>query len=144
VTFEFLSPDENTPSGSNNRSCVLMIDNGQIRSLITGDIEQAVERYLVRNSDVQLGADILLVPHQGSKTSSTERFIDAVSPSLALVAAGYLNHYGHPHEQVIQRYAERGIPVLSTQNHGSIRLSVERTEIHTESFRSAEARFWRR
>lgn len=140
--FRFVSPDEHTPNGSNNRSCVLMIEHAGVRLLLTGDIEKQVERYLVRSDAEDLRANILLVPHQGSKTSSTPEFIDAVQPSLALIAAGYRNHYGHPHADVTQRYSERGIKILSTIQDGSIAIDVDQQGWRVSRYRDLNQRFW--
>ena len=111
--------------------------------MIAGDIEKQVERQLLdRKTD--LSADILLVPHQGSKTSSTEAFIDAVNPNLALIAAGYLNQYGHPHPEVTKRYNQRGIALLSTIESGSIQVEISLNDRQIKSFRESQKRFWQR
>lgn len=144
ITFTLLGPDRGTPQGSNNRSCVLKVSNGSTDLLITGDIEKRVERYMSNTLNEALAADILLVPHQGSKTSSTVEFLDQVNPHLALVAAGYKNHYGHPHPKVLARYANAGIDVLSTIDHGSIRITAVGDTIITERYRGDHRRFWRR
>ena len=139
--FSIISPDSTTAKGSNNRSCVLRIEHQGVSVLITGDIEKRVERQLLANS-ANLQASIMLVPHQGSKTSSTAAFIDAVNPELALVAAGYLNHYGHPHPKVVKRYVDRGIPLLSTVDSGSIEIHVSEGGYKVGRFRSSSRRFW--
>jgi len=139
--FSFLSPSEETPKGSNNWSCVLRIEHHNTVILLTGDIEKQVERYLL-SRQANLKADVLLVPHQGSKTSSTADFIDAVEPSTALLAAGYKNQYGHPHQDVSARYQTRGIKVLSTIEHGTIDLVVSPTGIDIASYRQNHRRFW--
>ncbi|RBP50834.1 DNA internalization-related competence protein ComEC/Rec2 [Arenicella xantha] len=140
--LRFLSPDAGTPVGSNNRSCVLMLEHAGVRVLLTGDIEKQVERYLFRKPDSDLSADIMLVPHQGSKTSSTREFVDAVDPQLALVAAGYLNHYGHPHATVLERYYERQVSVMSTIESGSILLEIDNDDWRVSSYRQLAQRFW--
>lgn len=142
VSFAILSPNAATPAGSNNHSCVLRVGNGHLTALITGDIEKQVERYLLAQQTPALSADFMLVPHQGSKTSSTEEFIDAVDPHLALVAAGYKNHYRHPHDKVLRRYKERDIAVLSTISSGSIQLKIKGKSWSGVSYRDAEKRFW--
>lgn len=144
VEFKFLSPEVNSPQGSNNRSCVLMLSTHDWRLLITGDIERSVEKYLLKTNKAALAADIMLVPHQGSKTSSTDDFLQAVSPKMALLAAGYRNHYGHPHDSVMARYQARGIEVLSTVNSGTIELSFAAQELQVRRYRQHQARFWRR
>ena len=139
--FRILSPDKTTPSGSNNRSCVLLIEHGGTRILLSGDIEKQVEQHLLQIG-VDLSADVLLVPHQGSKTSSTQNFIDAVNPSMAMVAAGYLNHYGHPNSEVINRYKRKRIPVLSTITSGSIEVRVKSEGFSINQYRRDSRRFW--
>lgn len=152
--FDIISPDQHTPQGSNNRSCVLRIQHNDTIILLTGDIEKQVERYLLakfktqdskaQNSKTQnsLAADIMLMPHQGSKTSSTVSFIEAVSPKIALVAAGYLNHYHHPHSEVLERYSQRNIAVLSTIDSGTIELIMRDKQIVINEFRRTQRRFW--
>ena len=142
--FTIISPDAHTPKGSNNHSCVLKVRHGGVDTLITGDIEKRVERYLINNRQA-LNADIMLIPHQGSKTSSTAAFLDAVKPKLALVAAGYNNQYGHPHPKVMARYAARGIKVLSTINSGTILLSIDSSNTgqwKVQQYRQTNRRFW--
>ena len=139
--FTFLSPQQDTPKGSNNWSCVLMVEHAGQKVLITGDIEKQVERFLVENNN-ELNADLMLVPHQGSKTSSTPAFIDAVNPSLAVVAAGYQNHYGHPHPTIMKRYQDAGINVLSTIEHGTIEIAIDQNGMVWNSYRTKNRRFW--
>lgn len=140
--LSIISPDRNTPSGSNNRSCVLLVEHFGTRLLITGDIEKQVERYLLNTRREMLAANVMLVPHQGSKTSSTAEFIAAVQPQLALLAAGYRNHYGHPHKDVVQRYAEREINLVSSIENGSVRLTIDQKGWRRASYRDAQRRFW--
>jgi len=139
--FTILSPEPDTPTGSNNRSCVLRLEHHGTSVLISGDIEKQVERFLLKQ-DIALNADILLVPHQGSKTSSTAAFIDAVAPRLALVAAGYKNHYGHPHPSVSQRYRERNIPMWSTVTSGTIEIAIDQYGFDWQRYRQVNRRFW--
>lgn len=143
IRFSILSPDQATPSGSNNLSCVLKISNGWVDTLITGDIEKPVEDHLL-NQAIDLGSDILLVPHQGSKTSSTQAFINAVNPKVALIAAGYRNHYGHPHPLVEKRYIESGIELYSTIDSGTILLNIKGNSISSQSYRIVNKGFWHR
>ena len=83
------------------------------RVLLTGDIgSEAEERLLAAATD--LGADVLKIAHHGSKTSTTEAFLRAVAPRLALISAGPNNPYGHPAPPVLERLAGAGIPVLRT------------------------------
>jgi len=138
-----LSPEEQTPQGSNNRSCVLLLEHFGTRILLSGDIEKPVENYLVAGHADKLSADLLLVPHQGSKTSSTADFLDIVAPSVAMLAAGYRNHYRHPHFSVVKRYEDRGIDLYSTIDSGSILFEIGRKGWSISQYRQAQSRFWR-
>ena len=142
VVFEFLGPDIQTPLGSNNRSCVLRITGRGGAVLLPGDIEKEVELDLVQRFPDKLDADVLLVPHQGSRTSSRAVFLERVSPGLAIVASGYLNSYGHPHAEVISRYSARGIPVFNTAGSGTVTVSVRPGEIEVQEYRRTHRRFW--
>ena len=98
----------------NNSSCVLQISNAQGRILLTGDIEKQAEDYLTKTYDEALSSQILVIPHHGSKTSSTASFLDKVSPQYAIVSYGFDNRYHFPHEPVMQRFKLRKILVTST------------------------------
>ena len=129
VDFEFLHPravDYAVRSDKPNTvSCVLRITAAADArgkgacALLTGDIERAQELALVSAQGDRLRCELLLVPHHGSKTSSSEVFLDAVQPRVALVQAGYRNRYGHPAEPVMARYAQRGIPVWTSPACGA-------------------------
>ena len=119
VDFEVLHPlasDYDTPRKSNAMSCVLRISNGKRTALLVGDLEAPQERYLASNPELaeKIRADFLLMPHHGSKTSSSAVFLDAVKPQIALAQAGYRNRFGHPVESVLERYRERGIQVVKS------------------------------
>ncbi|MES2385201.1 MAG: DNA internalization-related competence protein ComEC/Rec2 [Pseudomonadota bacterium] len=127
VDFEVLHPyagDYATTLKPNAMSCVLRIFNGKTTALLAGDIELAQEQRLVA-SGLDLRADLLLVPHHGSKTSSSAAFLDAVRPTLALAQAGYRNRFGHPALPVLERYRERGIRVVSSPACGAASWSSE-------------------
>ncbi|WP_296447517.1 DNA internalization-related competence protein ComEC/Rec2 [Rhodoferax sp. UBA5149] len=121
VDFEVLHPragDYDAANKSNAMSCTLRISNGVQSALLAGDIEQAQEARLVAEG-ASLKVDVLLVPHHGSKTSSSAAFLDAVQPRIALVQAGYRNRFGHPAEPVLARYAERHIRVVDSPHCGA-------------------------
>ena len=117
------APDYEAALTSNAMSCVLRISNGAQSALLAGDIEQAQETRLVVEEAAggasRLQADVLLVPHHGSKTSSSAALLDAVQPRIALVQAGYRNRFGHPAQAVLVRYAERHIQVVDTPHCGA-------------------------
>ena len=87
--------------------------------LITGDIEAAQEAALVARSAEALRSQVLLVPHHGSRTSSTRAFVQAVRPSVAVVQAGYRSRYGHPAPDVLARYQAEGIAVSRSDDCGA-------------------------
>ena len=124
VDFEVLHPpaaDYASQAKSNAMSCVLRISNGVQTALLAGDLEAAQELRLVATPELyaKLKANYLLVPHHGSKTSSTGPFLDAVQPQLALAQAGYRNRFNHPVASVLQRYSERNIGVFNSASCGA-------------------------
>jgi competence protein ComEC len=122
VRFEVLHPraeDHVAGAKPNTLSCVLRVQ-GQGRSvLLTGDIERDQESALFHRGRDALKTDVLLLPHHGSRTSSSAAFLDAVAPRLAVVQAGYRSRYGHPAADVMARYAERGIEVVRSDRCGA-------------------------
>jgi competence protein ComEC len=87
--------------------------------LLTGDIESAQEAALLRRPGVVLQSTWLVVPHHGSRTSSSEPFLDAVRPAQAIVQAGYRSRFGHPAPDVLARYTARGIDVVRSDQCGA-------------------------
>ena len=111
----------------NDRSLVVLASFGGRRVLLTGDIEAAAERELLkRYPDVLADVDILKVAHHGSRTSSTPAWLDHTRPSLALLSAGLENRYGHPAPEVVLQLEERGIRTLRTDEHGLVRIAIDR------------------
>lgn len=126
LNFKGLWPDPNFPEllkSDNNLSCVIRITDGINSILLAGDIEYSVERILVhlhRQKKINLGSDILVVPHHGSKTSSTASFISAVSPQYSVVSAGFRNRWKMPAIEVVRRHETAGIELLNTAQSGQI------------------------
>jgi len=146
VSFEFLHPRGEALSGrsarANNRSCVLRIESKGGRVLLTGDIERAAERELLRHTPKLLTAEALLVPHHGSASSSSPEFVKQVAPRYAIFAAGYRNRFGHPREDVLARYREVGSELLRTDSGGAIRMRFEPEGIQVEAQRERARRYW--
>ena len=145
VSFEVLHPfdtDYRSFTRPNAVSCVLRIGNGRATVLLAGDIERLQEAALVaRTAQAHLRADVLLVPHHGSKTSSSEALLDAVRPRIALVQAGYRNRFGHPAGEVVARYTERGARLVESARCGAAHWVSERpAELACE--RGRRARYW--
>ena len=110
---------------ANDLSCVLKVSAAGGSALLTGDIEARTEADLVRREGAQLHADILVVPHHGSRTSSTPEFIDAVAPDVAVFTPGYRNRFGHPRPEILARYVGAGIASYRTDNDGALSFAVE-------------------
>ncbi len=122
VFFEVLHPslaqnDGSKPRSPNAVSCVLRISAGQRSALLAGDIEAPQEKALVQQGLAPV--DLLLVPHHGSKTSSSAEFLQALRPKLALVQAGYRNRFGHPAPAVVARYAQMNIRLVGSVQCGA-------------------------
>ena len=110
---------------------------------MTGDIEARVEYRLVGRYPLDLKADILIVPHHGSGTSSTKTFIDTVQPRMALFSAGYRSRFGHPKKSIVQRYQDRQIEVWNTAETGAISIRLSDDGISTPILaREQMRRYW--
>jgi competence protein ComEC len=143
VLFEVLHPlagDYEAAARSNALSCVLRVGNARVHALLAGDVERPQELLLVARSQ-GLRADWLLVPHHGSRTSSSDPFLDAVRPSLALAQAGYRNRFGHPAAEVVRRYAAHGIPLAVSPACGALAWG-SRAPTLVRCERLAEPRYW--
>jgi competence protein ComEC len=119
--LEILAPsdDYRADKVGNNDSLVLRISYGSRSFLLTGDMERGIERQLLV-AGADLHADVLKVGHHGSRTSSTEPFLEAVSPSVALISAGFENSFGHPNPDVLGRLSARHAAVLRTDLDGLV------------------------
>ena len=120
VELRLLHPPPLMPYARNDSSCVLRIDAGGHAALLPGDIGRHVERRLVREQPAALRADLLLVPHHGSDTSSSADFVTRVSPRWAVVTSGADNRFALPREDVVTRYREQGARVLGSAGHGAL------------------------
>lgn len=119
VDFEVLHP-EALEQKSNDRSCVLLIKAGEIRVLLTGDIERRSEATLLAAGRLPAGVDLLVAPHHGSRTSSSPPFVARLQPRHVVYAAGYRHHFGHPHPEVVERYARVGAQPWWTAHEGAV------------------------
>jgi competence protein ComEC len=141
VQLTFITHHIVTSTNDNNRSCVMKLSDGQSSVLLTGDIEAPREHALLAvNANIE--ADILLVPHHGSRTSSTAAFIDYVKPQLAIFTAGFSNQYGFPKPDVVARYQQRGSKILQTGHVGQISISFTDEGYKVATYRHQIAPFW--
>jgi competence protein ComEC len=133
TTFIVLSPvGDPTEWESNNASIVGLLRYGEIEVLLTGDAGTGIEEYLVRTYGTALRSEVLKLGHHGSNTSSSETFLTAVQPALAIVSAGADNRYGHPHPAVVARAEAVGARTLSTADEGTIVLKSDGKRVWVE------------
>lgn len=150
VKFAMMYPPEVNETlrvTGNNASCVLKITSPYGSILLTGDIELAAENYLHKEINLQnkvLRSDILVVPHHGSKTSSTAGFVADVNAKYALIPVGYRNRFGLPEGTVMHRYRLSGAQILDTASNGAIEFRLQRTnsEMRYSTVRRENRRFY--
>lgn len=145
VHFHVLHPDWNEPTAAaleatkpNVASCVLRVQGEGGSVLLTGDIEAAQEAALLARG-AALRSDVMLVPHHGSRTSSSAAFIDAVAPRTAVAQAAYRSRFGHPAPDVVRRYEERGVAFVRTDRCGAWTLAADGS---SRCERQAARRYW--
>jgi len=143
VEFRFVQPPATVARKGNDASCVLMIETGAYRVLLTGDIERPVEGEMVR-SGAAAAVDAVVVPHHGSRTSSTLPFVRALSPAVAIVSAGFQNRWGFPKQDIVERWQAEGAAVYTTAASGAIGIRMCRGSgiERISRFRAEERRIW--
>jgi competence protein ComEC len=146
VQFEILHPDAGsyalTKISDNNRGCVLRISTANQHILLTADIEKTSEMELLKEHRDELPAALLVVPHHGSKTSSTNEFVAAVRPDYAVFTAGYRNRFGHPKRKIVRRYADSGAELLRSDEDGAILVEMNARGLQVERYRKTHRRYW--
>jgi competence protein ComEC len=131
ISFLILHPRMNAPLDRNNSSCVLLLEIGGFRILLTGDIESPAEKLLLHR-DLVGATDIVIVPHHGSMTSSSDAFVDRTRPGLAIVSAGFGNQWGLPRPAVVDRWAAAGAAVVNTATSGAVSQRICRHDVPGE------------
>ena len=143
VQFEFLHPTPGSTLRGNNASCVLRISNASHSLLLTSDIEAAAEDELIAHYGESLRTDVLLVPHHGSLTSSTLKFVQLSHPGIAIVSSGFRNRFGFPKQAVIERYQHLGSAIYNTADSGAIQLDFPVDDkIKVRQYRADKKRYW--
>jgi competence protein ComEC len=145
VHFRVLHPRASPVEEGNDASCVLHVASGGASVLLTGDIEAGVEAELVAADAAVLSADVLMAPHHGSDSSSTEAFLRAVAPDWVWFSAGYANRFAFPNGPVLERVNALGIATANTASDGavSLRLPAEPGPLVPTRYRPRAARVWR-
>jgi competence protein ComEC len=133
VELNVLWPPAGGETSTNNDSLVLRLKFGERSILLTGDIEKQAEKSLLE-SQQNLRADVVKVPHHGSKTSSTEDFVRATAPQFAIISVGRHSMFGHPHKEVVQRWQSHGATVLTTGECGAITVTTDGRDLRLKRF----------
>jgi competence protein ComEC len=122
---------------------VLSIEAPGGRVLLPADIERRSEAELLQRARDRLRADVLLAPHQGSRTSSIPEFVRAVGPRVVVFPVGYRNRFGHPHEQVVRRYLDAGARLYRTDRDGAVAIAIRpEGTISVTPYRAVYRRYW--
>lgn len=132
VQFTYLWPTESTYEG-NNDSLVLDVTKDNFEGLFMGDVEEEGEKSILQEYPNLAAIDILKAGHHGSKTSSSEAFIKRLKPALTIFSAGKNNRYGHPHQEVVERFQHLGLPTLTTAEVGTVELRVDGETIEVKT-----------
>jgi competence protein ComEC len=133
VLWPARSESKDAPSG-NDDSVVLRLRLGSRVFLLTGDVEKGAEAALTSGPLDDLGCDVVKVAHHGSRTSSTEAFVKATHPAVAIISVGLTSIFGHPHKEVLERWRASGAEVLTTGRHGTITISTDGNDLRVETF----------
>lgn len=121
VIADIMYPDRDTSGMETNAASIVMrVTYGATALLLSGDLPSAIEDYLAARDGVSLRADILKLGHHGSRTSTSPYWLAAVTPAVAVASAGRNNRYGHPHPEIENLLAARGIALLVTAEEGAI------------------------
>jgi len=147
VKFQILYPElasyQDDTLKDNDRSCVLKVSSRYGSILLTGDIERHAERDLLDSMVDSLASDVLVVPHHGSKTSSTTDFVQAVHPATAIFTVGYRNRFGHPKQAVVDRYEAIGSRLYRSDMDGAVLIDfISDQGIAIKRWRSQYRRYW--
>lgn len=146
IHFELLHPantgDSANKSHDNNQSCVLRISAGERHILLAADIEKQGEQRLLSEHADRLATDLLVVPHHGSKSSSTAGFVAATRPDYAVFTVGNRNRFGHPKPEVLQRYTDSGAELLRSDEDGAIMVEMNGQGLTVERYRKTHRRYW--
>ncbi len=142
VRFRFLHPPLYFPYLGNNAGCVLRVETSHGAALLTADIDQIIERDLVRRNPADVRADVVVVAHHGSNGSSDTEFIAATGAKYALISAGYGNRFHHPRPQAVERWQQSGAQVLVTMDTGAQHVQLGADGITVEDRRGAQPRLW--
>ena len=144
ASFTVISPNRAYGDETNDWSVGILLTHGKNRFLFTGDAGEKAEQDMIK-SGISLQADVYKASHHGSKTASSEAFLDAVSPKYGVISCGEDNDYGHPSARTLNSFRQRGMKVFRTDKQGTIVAESDGTDIRwnmspDESWESGEAK----
>ena len=143
INFKFLYPFKDTQLKGNDASCVLKVENAQHSLLIASDIEKVAENDLISRIPEALKNHVMLVPHHGSLTSSTDQFVDQSNPNIAIISSGYQNRFSFPKAEVVARYQQIGAKIYNTATSGAIQVDFETSgQINISQYRQIHKKYW--
>jgi competence protein ComEC len=145
VRFTLLHPSQESYAvpgiRDNDRSCVLHVQAPGGSVLLTADIERGAEEELLSALPPDFRTDVLVVPHHGSATSSTDALVARLRPAHAIIPVGYRNRFGHPVPEVVARYERAGANVWRTDRDGALLVRIEQT-VSVQAWRAMHPRYW--
>ncbi len=144
VRFEFMNDSSIDFSSENNRSCVLLVSSGSSEVVLPGDIEIESEQHLISVSPKRQ-VDLIVSPHHGSRTSSSQTFVEHMKPQFVVHSVGWRNRYKFPHVEIIARYNQQGAETYRTDRDGMLTFVFAEDGIKGEpiAYRDAHCEFWR-
>ena len=141
VVFQMLnSDDSNLKSSSNARSCILKVEGAHHRALLPGDIGTNEEARLIASHDIS--SDVVLMPHHGSRTSSSISFVALSGARHAVAQVGYLNRFKHPDPLVVDRWKQAKSQIWRTDQHGALVFESTQRGLSASAWRSQMKRYW--
>lgn len=142
VRFRVLHPPAGFPYLGNESSCVLRVEAGGQAALLTGDIGRVIEQRLLRLAPADLRAELVVVPHHGSASSSSPHFVAATGARLAVFSSGHGNRFGHPRPGVVRWWRRAGAEALDTARSGAVRVWLGPAGLAVREQRRWQARHW--
>jgi len=149
VRFHVISPTADeivapAPRADNDRSCVVLVEGKGSRLLLPGDISARLEPRIAASLPDDARPLVLAVAHHGSRSSSSDAFIAAAHPALAIVSAGWHSRYGHPHPEIVTRFGAAGVPLLNTAGLGALTVAFPASgKPVATAERARRRRYWR-
>ena len=132
----------NSSIKDNDRGCVIKVTSRFGSVLLPADIERGAELEVVSRVGTELAVDVLVAPHHGGKTASIPEFVQQVHPQTVVFTMGYLNRFGHPRPEVVERYQQQGSKIYRSDIHGAMLFDFSKEGIAARPWRQTRPRYW--